>query len=256
MDDHRYYYKFRSINKYLIESLVKGTLYFAAPNKLNDPFDCQVDIKKAINNAISSPKISKAGRNFLKNIYEDEEYFDNAQKRLKKLGICSFSLKLEEPLLWSHYADEHRGICLVYQLSFDMATIPGAELITKRISRAPVQYGKNPITDLMIIEASDPESSHYSENYKKDFLERLELIPSNKKNECWSYEKEIRLIIDKEGVLPVPKNNLKQIIFGLNTSESDMDLIRQLVDNSGYSVKYRQMKRTKDDFGIEAVNMD
>ena len=46
------FFKFREINKYLIDALVKGTIYFASPRQLNDPFDCRVDIKKSAKQAI------------------------------------------------------------------------------------------------------------------------------------------------------------------------------------------------------------
>ena len=47
-------YKFRAIDKHLIESLVSQSLYFARPDALNDPFDCQIDLKAALKRAESS----------------------------------------------------------------------------------------------------------------------------------------------------------------------------------------------------------
>ena len=38
-------FKFRAINKHLIESLVNPSLYFARPDTLNDPFDCRLDLR-------------------------------------------------------------------------------------------------------------------------------------------------------------------------------------------------------------------
>ena len=52
------YFKFRVINKYLLESLMQGALYFASPEELNDPFDCNLDIKKAIINFEPSEIVS------------------------------------------------------------------------------------------------------------------------------------------------------------------------------------------------------
>src|SRR5207253_3097370 len=31
-------------------------------------------------------------------------------------GICCFSEEYNNPLLWSHYGDQHRGICIGYTL--------------------------------------------------------------------------------------------------------------------------------------------
>jgi len=32
------------------------------------------------------------------------------------MGVCAFSLTQENRLMWSHYADDHRGICLTYAI--------------------------------------------------------------------------------------------------------------------------------------------
>ncbi|NQT54834.1 MAG: hypothetical protein HQ551_01240 [Desulfobacteraceae bacterium] len=99
-------FKFRSINKYLIDTLVKGTVYCVRPIRLNDPFDCQVDIKKATENAIS--RLSGKKKQNLVKLSKAKDLFDKIQKDIKSVGICSFSLVLEEPLLWSHYADQRQ----------------------------------------------------------------------------------------------------------------------------------------------------
>ena len=112
MDDFTYF-KYRPINKFLIDGIVNGALYFARPSRLNDPFDCQVDIKKSAILAIS--RMSGEKRKILETMVKVDGYFDEIQRRMTEIGVCSFSLTLEESLLWSHYAEEHRGICLMYQ---------------------------------------------------------------------------------------------------------------------------------------------
>ena len=32
-------------------------------------------------------------------------------------GVCCFSAVINNPLLWSHYADQHRGVCIGYSLA-------------------------------------------------------------------------------------------------------------------------------------------
>lgn len=38
-------FKFRTINKYLIESLVNPSIFFPKPENLNDPFDCRPNLE-------------------------------------------------------------------------------------------------------------------------------------------------------------------------------------------------------------------
>ena len=76
------------------------------------------------------------------------------------------------------------------------------------------------------------------------------------KGKSWIYEDEARIIREEEGNFPILKKFLKQVCFGLNTSEHDISLIRQIIDNSGYSVNYCQIVRKEDDdFGIKAVEI-
>ena len=94
-------FKFRSINKYLIDTLVKGTIYCAQPIRLNDPFDCQVDIKKAAENAIS--RLSGKKKQNLVELLKAKGFFGNIQYRIKRVGICSFSLALSLPVATCHH---------------------------------------------------------------------------------------------------------------------------------------------------------
>jgi hypothetical protein len=239
------YFKFRAINKYLIDSLVKGTLYFSLPAHLNDPFDCQIDIKKAAKHAIS--KLSGMKCDILKKISGPEGYFDEIQTRMKKVGICSFSLKLEDPLLWSHYADEHRGLCLTYQFPEDFLM----DTSNRIVGVSQLEYDENPLTNWFIENAPEKYGTNFEDHFTTELLKKVLII----KGKGWSYEDEARIIREKEGNFPIPKKFLKQVCFGLNTSEHYISLIRQIIENSGYSVNYCQILRKEDDFGIKAVEI-
>jgi hypothetical protein len=111
--DYRYF-KFRAINKYLIDCLVSSRLYFAKPEKLNDPFDCRIDLKRAFSRAASAATGSR--RAWLESaVNEGTRFFETCDQSFAKLGVCSFSLDLLTPLMWTHYADEHRGACFLYR---------------------------------------------------------------------------------------------------------------------------------------------
>ena len=75
------------------------------------------------------------------------------------------------------------------------------------------------------------------------------------KGKGWGYEKEARIICSKKGAFPIPKDYLKQVYFGMNAPESDISLIKQIIDNIGYSVEYYQIERTEKDFGIKPVKI-
>ncbi len=237
-------FKFRSINKYLIDTLVKGTVYCAQPIHLNDPFDCQVDIKKAVANAIS--RLSGKKKQNLVKLSKAKGLFDKIQEDIKRVGICSFSLALKEPLLWSHYANEHKGLCLTYEIPGQFFFDPSNNII----GVSPVDYDVNPLTEWFI--EIEPEKAGTDLNeFAIELLEKILTI----KGKDWRYEQEIRIIRYNEGALPVPKDFLKQVCFGMNAPESDISLIKQIIDNAGYSVEYYQIERSEQDFGIKTVKI-
>jgi len=237
-------FKFRGINKYLIDALVKGTVYCAQPIRLNDPFDCQVDIKKAAGNAIS--RLSGKKKQNLVKLLKTKGFFDRIQKDIKGVGICSFSLVLEEPLLWSHYANEHKGLCLTYEIPGEFFFDPSNNII----GVSPVEYNANPLTKWFINNAPQKAVRDLDE-FAIELLKKVLAI----KGKVWGYEIEIRIIREKEGGFPIPKDFLKQVCFGMNTSESDINLVKQIIDNAGYSVEYCQIERSEQDFGIKAVKI-
>ena len=69
---------------------------------------------------------------------------------------------------------------------------------------------------------------------------------------CWDYEKEIRILRNGAGRLPIDKSFLRQVCFGLNTPEEDKETIKTIVQNNGYNVTFCKIKRIGTDFGIKA----
>ncbi|MBM4275956.1 MAG: DUF2971 domain-containing protein [Deltaproteobacteria bacterium] len=110
--------KFRKIDKFLIDSLVHSHIYFAPPDKLNDPFDCRIDIEKSLTKAISQSSDLGIKILGLFKHKEIQELINQAQKEIIMYGIFSgsHSPALNSSLMWSHYADSHRGVCLIYAI--------------------------------------------------------------------------------------------------------------------------------------------
>jgi hypothetical protein len=216
---------------------------------LNDPFDCQVNIQRAAQNAISD--LNEERRiNLEFFIKMSERWIAELQNQLQSVAVCSFSLNphqeliIERPLLWSHYADEHRGLCLIY-------VIPEEFLNDKNkiIGIAPVEYGDNLLKEFFL--AAFPAKKNDIKHFMEQLIEKTLTIKSSN----WKYESEIRIIRAKEGPFQIQKSYLKQICFGLNTPEADIELIRELTEKLNYSVEFYKMERCqKSDFGIKSVD--
>ena len=83
------FYMYKSISKYIIENLVCENIFKNNVDKFNDPFD---------------PYFKRYDKNL------------NLIKELKKIRITCFSKEKNNLLLWAHYGDNHKGICLGYEL--------------------------------------------------------------------------------------------------------------------------------------------
>ena len=151
----------------------------------------------------------------------------------KNIGVCCFSKNNKSLLMWSHYADSHRGFCL----EFD----PNQEPFSKA---KKVTYQSNipeVDSDLLFSEEEDNEAIDKFLSFK---------------SKDWDHEKEWR-IFHKESnkSYQYPRNSLKAIYFGLRTDQTDIEIICSVVKTHNPDVKFFRMKRVENQFGIEPENI-
>ena len=242
--DHLYF-KFKPINKYLIESLVKPSVYFPAPDKLNDPFDCRLDIRESFKRAAEvqggNLQESLGGHSGLRE--ELESILKSIEGKFQTFGVCSFSLlelerSFDEPLLWSHYADSHKGVCLLYRFpeTFlnDQKKIFGVD---------KVQYGTDVLKDWLVKSDVHPDKVG-------NFVNGLVKTCLTAKNKPWEYEKEVRIIRITHGALDIHSGFLEQVCFGLQTPQADRGLVMKLAREFSGCEKFCQVVHANTDFGI------
>ena len=135
----KYLYKFEKINVQTLQNLRNAQIYFIHLQALNDPFDCSVLEASVIlgNNEIVEiykrylkveNKLVNHEINSIKDISQEdinqihttsEKNLENQQEEfLTQIGCSCFSEVRDNILLWSHYADGHKGICLEFDTSF------------------------------------------------------------------------------------------------------------------------------------------
>jgi hypothetical protein len=246
-DEETYkYFKFRPINKRLIDSLVHSHLWFAKREALNDPFDCQLDLSKSLLVAASSS--TGLRKELLHSLVSDREFISLWETQIQSVGICSFSLKLNDHLLWSHYADEHKGVCLLYR--FQPSFINAEQNMF--LGTTKVNYTDNPLIDWLRNDAPIDVQATDIKAFNK-FIAGL--IPTffSAKAPPWSFETEARLIRAEHGALRIPHESLIQVVFGLRTPQADIDLITKVArDYCGCNKFYRLVRDKDSDFGVIA----
>ncbi len=108
-------------------------------------------------------------------------------------GIVSMSERDDCPLLWSHYGDQHRGICIGYSVREKEPRKP-----------AKVEYGGS-----RLMRASEVASMLQNDETSRKRVDAAVLL---RKGEGWRYEREWRLI-GAQG-LQDSSLELEEIIFG------------------------------------------
>jgi hypothetical protein len=230
-------FKYRAIDKRLVEQLVTSEMYFPHRGQLNDPFDCNVDILRALDHAIASDNC--ADPDMLQRFKQDEALTKRFSNNVGELGIGSFSLTNNETLLWSHYADDHRGVALRYDFSKDFLDDENEILGVSAVS-----YASNAISGWLT------ENARLYLNDSREFIIGLLKKVVMSKAPAWVHEQEARIVRPKSGFFTMPRKALTHVIFGLQTSQQDQKMIRSLIDKYYDGVKFGQVVRTDDDFGI------
>ncbi|MGJ0528847.1 DUF2971 domain-containing protein [Burkholderia gladioli] len=195
MGDNLISHRFRPIHKFTVSELADGEIYFCSPLEFNDPFDCRIDIRKILE-----------GRAV------DKKAIAVVDKIVREVGVACFSYDLNNTLMWSHYAQNHAGLCITYE-------IPEKHIVDnqdKILGWSPVRYDSQEIERLLV--------------ECKDKPEELITVLLSSKSESWRYEQEFRIVSRSPGVHKIEKEWVRQICFGLNASAEDMTLVRQIAE--------------------------
>ena len=239
MDNYRFY-KYRHINSRLLESLRDGTIYFSNQKGLNDPFDCELDIEKAIDNAADD--LGREQAESLRHLLKSDGEFERFQANVNELGIFSACFEMDEnqTLLWSHYANDHKGLCVMYEMP--VAFLDDEDNI---LTVSKVTYDKDALTDWFKNLAPRLPVSHF------ELITELLKKVLTAKSPPWRYEGEVRIIRPAAGPFKIDKSFIKQICFGLQASDEDIDAVKSIVEKYGSKVALYKAIRGEKDFGIE-----
>lgn len=109
-------YKYCKVNDYTWDNLEKFNVCFNSMEQLNDSFEGV---------SFHNPKMSREEREFFKEIGMDADMVNDSWNRsveriasesiFKFSRISCFTTDNENELMWAHYADSHKGICIKYR---------------------------------------------------------------------------------------------------------------------------------------------
>ena len=149
-------------------------------------------------------------------------------------GVCCFATVMDNPLLWSHYADEHKGFCIGYGL----ARVPEPKL-------HEVVYGGSRSVKSSLLARALLENHYEAQNQ----LDRGVLL---RKAPPWRYEREWRLLGDR-GVRCSPLE-LADVTFGLRCPEALKYTVVSVLNARG--IKFFEMYELAGTFTLKRRLLD
>jgi hypothetical protein len=250
-------YKYYRIDERFKSLLKNSEVWFSDPLGFNDPYDCNLvidstntydeifnhlkDIRvrredelKKQGLDLSDEHIEKTADYWSKNPDRLEESLKRNQLfEIQNKGMTCFSKSDKIFLMWSHYADSHKGACLTFDIEKD-----------KDFFWLPY-----------IVEYPDtyPKINFVKE---KDIHKRYKHVLAMKSKD-WEYEQEVRIVRDRReqkdfrGNIKFKKEALTEIKFGYKTDNKTIEEIKKEIAILGYGhVQLFKAELKKNDFGL------
>lgn len=169
---------------------------------------------------------------FLLGQYVQEELLRRYDK-----GVFSLAQRANCPLMWSHYGDQHRGLCLGY-------SVPQAA--TGDVQK--IRYGGS-----RLVEASDVAAMMAGDSAARRRVDEAVLL---KKAKPWAYEREWRLI-GPRGEQNSPLE-LEEVIFGMRCPPAVIYAVIQAMANRDRTVRFFEIREEWSRFLLlkRTVNID
>lgn len=251
-DRPAHFYKYRPIDQYLEPLLTSGSCYFPAPKELNDPFEVAPLLHydpKGKNSrkhvyrraAQLSPELSPAKRlQFAENVLRAHSTPKPAGQS-NEVGLYCLTTQVNSPLMWAHYANSHKGICIEFDSTKWLFSCANK-----------VTYQENiPVLDT-------------ANQSNKEFLDKICLT----KAKCWEYEDEWRIISISgmsstnriasqyyaqmlgPGVHTLPIDCITGLVFGLRVEKATQNEIITLCESLGLNLTFSRIEIERHKFEL------
>jgi len=232
-------YKYRSFNNHGLQILTNSEIYFSSPEELNDPLECQfkrLPVEKEIKRRLTEEELLLFNK-LSEKLYSERDtgnlvpIFQAIENISKQAGIFSLCQTNEDPLMWSHYADGHRGFCIGFNSSYFEDLIANSWQEFSIVGGSGVDYSAHPKYLDVIIEYI--KNCHKKRNQALDDLIKQALISViNTKSDKWRYELEYRMVRFSNGLLKIAPEAIKEIIIGQKMSASDKTMLFSILENA------------------------
>jgi len=231
-------FKYKPINKFTLDIIANDRVFYPLPDSFNDPFDTQCSFrnKSTRTQSTDTQKLNKA--------FPDEDLdeitvsirkdltrnIDDFKRELQNFGVLSLAENAKDILMWSHYSEDHKGLCIEFERN-------ASNELGNKDKTTKVNYTKNypSLSSKTLLSRKDTESALMRVLYTK--------------SECWSYEKEWRMFMPKGNKVYSIPGQIKSITFGARASTMDIDIVKQLITSKNIDLYKAVLKESE--FGIK-----
>lgn len=231
------------------ESIVSNSsLAFKNPSLFNDPYDCYpglinfdlvpenfrqylIEKYKPFLTPEIIQRVENSSDNEVVSSFRDQAF----PTEQSNTAITCFSEKFDNLLMWSHYSNAHKGVCI----GFDLKKL---YLSIKNFHPALIKV------------------KYTNEFVRTDYFTKTKEAIGNWyriKSDCWSYEKEIRIVLTnlkldstKQIFIPINKESISTIYLGSNIESQDENQIRSICAKQLPRVRLLKMHLRDDSFNL------
>lgn len=218
-----YYFKFYSFGEYAKDTLIHlmdNQIYAPSVSQMNDPFEDR----------------------WYGGEYEDimNRLDSDLKGRVDRRGVfclCSstdsdFPLSKDSILMWSHYADSHKGFCVMFSNGILKSKEAGFVSIGAKYIQEQVEIG---------------QTIPYSTESNEELLRIIE-----HKSDIWERESEIRLCYPRSGEYHnIADGSIMAIFCGCNISEYNKALLYGIAHYKGW--QFHALKPHTKEFRFEYI---
>ncbi|AVP84526.1 DUF2971 domain-containing protein [Aeromonas hydrophila] len=262
VDNDKEFFRYKYLpfgqDKLSLNVIKEGTIKFTCPKDFNDPFDCQPIVSTDNLHEVNALKRAYAGIPKYLGMVEvkllKDKLANDIRRRiksgefisifLKTIGVLSLSRKYDSSLMWSHYAEYHKGFVVGFKYT------------------KPEDLREN--VDDMNTENIIPYIVQYSKNKPKYIMSsnEFELSVLLTKDDIWGYEEEERAFTweDKPGIYAYDRTKrLHCVIAGARISKEDLTLLKNAVQQAskelGRKIKFKQARLSEKTYDLEFVDI-
>lgn len=237
----KYLYKYFSPEIYNLDAIANENVWMSRPSDFNDPYDSAINldseyIKNIMSNQNTSDYIKSNINDICGNIQFSINDFNN------RVRVSCYSEIDNSILMWSHYAQNHKGFCAEYGYS-DISQLEGVRNDGLMLI-VPIAYKNRNL--VKITDDCDIKIQMIKLVFYKSF--------------DWIYEQEWRqtfislkeLPIDSKGLI-VKSTPIKSIIMGCKIESSTENMLKFICETKG--IKLDKMIMDENSFLLKRVEV-